>query len=140
VHVLANDFNDLRIKQSLSRVPPQGTREAEMPRLNGKFVSKAVFEAAMAEQEESTMSEFENDVDVAADEVSAADKRKGQRPGTALKRARIALVKAQSKADDAQRKLNAFDHGRDELQAAVDAAQVLVNEAAENVDAEAAAL
>lgn len=116
-----------------------------MPRLNGKFVSKAVFEAAMA-TEENTVSEvtanevadeFEADV---ADEAPAVDRRTGQRPGTALKKARLALVNAEHKRDQAQLKLNAFDHGRDELQAAVDAAQLVVDAAVGAVSDEAAAL
>lgn len=109
-------------------------------KVNGKFVSKAVFEeheAAQAAQtrEETEVSENEENYD--GDDVTedeSTDKRRGPRATTLFKKAANKKTAAEVKLLKAKSKLSKFDNGRDELLAAVETAEVELEEAAEELE------
>lgn len=109
-----------------------------MPRLNGKFVKQEVYDAAIAAQEEENMSEF--DAAETAEEAAEAfeeateSRKRGPRPTTVYKRAVNDRTAAEVKLIKARNKLAKFDNGRDELIAAVEAAEVEFTAAEEAVE------
>ena len=141
-----------------------------MPRLNGKFVSQDTYDEAVASGEATQISPGKavtidaDAVEIAQANVnlppkgytpeeitmsdeytpeaeeSASDRRRGPRPGTALRNARIAALKLQSKVDNALAKLNAHEAKRAELAAAHEAAQADHAEALVQVSVEEANL
>lgn len=112
-----------------------------MPRLNGKFVSKETYEAAIAAQEEVVSENVETAEESAEVFEEATESRKrGPRPTTVYKRAVNDRTAAEVKLIKARNKLAKFDNGRDELIAAVEeaeaayvAAEEAVTDAAESL-------
>jgi hypothetical protein len=112
-----------------------------MPRLNGKFVKQEVYDAAMAAQEEENMSEYETAEDAAeVFEEATESRRRGPRPTTVYKRAVNDRTAAEVKLIKAKNRLSKFDTGRDELVAAVEAAEAEYAAAEEAVEAAAEGL
>jgi hypothetical protein len=112
-----------------------------MPRLNGKFVKQEVYDAAMAAQEVAVSEEFETAEESAeVFEEATADRKRGPRPTTVYKRAVNDRTAAEVKLIKARKRLEKFDTGRDELIAAVEAAEVAFVEAEEAVEAAAESL
>lgn len=95
-----------------------------MPRLNGKFVNQETYDAAQSAQEE-TMSEIETAEESAEIfEEAEGSRKRGPRPTTVWKQAINARTAIEVKLIKARKKLDKFDNGRDDLLAAVDAAEV----------------
>lgn len=108
-----------------------------MPRLNGKFVSQAAYDAAQAAQEDNTMSEYvEETADEAAEvfEEAEGSRKRGPRPLTVYKTAVNKRTAAEVKARKARNKLAKFDNGRDDLIQAVEDAEAEYELAQSEVD------
>lgn len=108
-----------------------------MPRLNGKFVKQEVYDAAMAAQEEAEVSS--NEVETAEEsaevfEEATESRKRGPRPTTVYKRAVNERTAAEVKLIKARNKLAKFDNGRDDLIAAVEAAEAEFTAAEEAVE------
>lgn len=106
-------------------------------KLNGKFVSKAKYDEAVANgetivipnEESPAMSETEFDGTDETTEEPTTDKRRGPRATTLFKKAANKKTAAEVKLLKAKNKLSKFDHGRDELLDAVEDAEAEVEEA-----------
>lgn len=98
-----------------------------MPRLNGKFVSQAAYDEAMT-QEETIVETNEIEIVVeAVSDVEKTDRRKGERPTTAVTKAAKAYGSALGKATRLNQKYRDRVAGLDELR---DAALEASSEAA----------
>lgn len=105
-----------------------------MPRLNGRFVSQAVFDAAMLDLETHDIPMKETPVTDTVDtteETAATDKRFGLRPETVYKRALSAEVSAQVTYQKAVRRLTTYEDKGEVLRTAVESAQAALDAATE---------
>lgn len=107
-------------------------------KINGKFVSKEKFDAheASTREEENTVVETNNNVEdfEEATESTGRVYATGPRATTVYKRAANKRTQAEVTLIKAKAKLDAFDSGRDDLIAAVDAAEVAFSDAQDEVE------
>lgn len=110
-----------------------------MPRLNGKFVSQAAYDEAMTTMQEEINTVDENNefeiVVEAVSEVEKTDRRKGERPTTAVTKAAKAYGSALGKATRLNQKYRDRVAGLDDLKTAADDASAEAAAAKEILDA-----